>query len=157
MHSFVRRHLLLAAIASLASAISSKPAFAGDSPIATAALDAYVAKEDATYKWRETREGKLGTADYAELILTSQTWKGIPWKHQLFLLRPAQAAADARHCLLLIGGGNWNDISMGSNHPGGVNVALGDASVRFVRESVDLNRVLKPSASRAGGEVVSDF
>jgi prepilin-type N-terminal cleavage/methylation domain-containing protein/prepilin-type processing-associated H-X9-DG protein len=54
-------------------------------------------------------------------------------------------------------GGNYNDISMGSNHTGGCNVALGDGSVRFLRESVDLNRVLKPLASRAGGEVLPDF
>ena len=55
------------------------------------------------------------------------------------------------------GGGNYNDISMGSNHTGGCNVAFGDGSIRFLRESIDLNRVLKPLASRAGGEVVSDF
>jgi prepilin-type N-terminal cleavage/methylation domain-containing protein/prepilin-type processing-associated H-X9-DG protein len=54
------------------------------------------------------------------------------------------------------GGGNWNDISMGSNHSGGCNAAFGDGSVRFLRESIDLNRVLKPLASRGGGEVVSD-
>jgi prepilin-type processing-associated H-X9-DG protein len=55
------------------------------------------------------------------------------------------------------GGGNYNDISMGSNHPGGCMVCFGDGSVRFLRESVDLNRVLKPLASRNGGEVIPDF
>jgi prepilin-type N-terminal cleavage/methylation domain-containing protein/prepilin-type processing-associated H-X9-DG protein len=55
------------------------------------------------------------------------------------------------------GGGNFNDISMGSNHTGGCNVAFGDGSVRFLRESIDLNTVLKPLASRAGGEVVSNY
>jgi len=50
------------------------------------------------------------------------------------------------------GGGNYNDVSMGSNHTGGCNVAMGDGSVRFLRESTDLNSVLKPMASRAGGE-----
>jgi prepilin-type N-terminal cleavage/methylation domain-containing protein len=54
------------------------------------------------------------------------------------------------------GGGNYNDISMGSNHPGGCNVALGDASVRLLTENIDLNRVLKPMASRNGGEVVTN-
>jgi len=52
------------------------------------------------------------------------------------------------------GGGNYNDISMGSNHSGGCNVGLGDGSVRFLRDSIDLNTVLKPMASRAGGEVI---
>jgi prepilin-type N-terminal cleavage/methylation domain-containing protein/prepilin-type processing-associated H-X9-DG protein len=55
------------------------------------------------------------------------------------------------------GGGNYNDISMGSNHPGGCNVALADGSIRFLRESTDLNTVLKPLASRAGGEIVTDY
>jgi prepilin-type N-terminal cleavage/methylation domain-containing protein/prepilin-type processing-associated H-X9-DG protein len=55
------------------------------------------------------------------------------------------------------GGGNFNDISMGSNHPGGCNVAFGDGSIRFLRESLDLNTVLKPLASRAGGEIVSNL
>ena len=65
--------------------------------------------------------------------------------------------ANAMRTVKYNGGGNYNDISMGSNHTGGCNVALGDGSVRFLRESVDLNRVLKPLASRAGGEVISDF
>jgi len=54
-------------------------------------------------------------------------------------------------------GSNFNDISMGSNHSGGCNVLFGDGSVRFLRESIDLNRVLLPLASRAGGEVIPDF
>ncbi|HEY1189861.1 MAG TPA: DUF1559 domain-containing protein, partial [Gemmata sp.] len=55
------------------------------------------------------------------------------------------------------GGGNYNDVSMGSNHTGGCNVVLADGSVRFLRDSVDLNTVLKPLASRAGGEVIPNF
>ncbi|MCE9562262.1 MAG: DUF1559 domain-containing protein [Planctomycetes bacterium] len=55
------------------------------------------------------------------------------------------------------GGGNYNDVSMGSNHTGGCNVSLGDGSVRFLRSSVDLNTVLRPLASRSGGEVLPDF
>jgi len=53
------------------------------------------------------------------------------------------------------GGGNQNDISMGSNHTNGYNVCMGDGSVRFLTESLDLNTVLKPMASRNGGETVN--
>ncbi|HSQ54501.1 MAG TPA: DUF1559 domain-containing protein [Gemmata sp.] len=52
------------------------------------------------------------------------------------------------------GGGNFNDISMGSNHTGGgTNVAMADGSVRFLRRELDLNTVLLPMASRNGGEL----
>ena len=52
------------------------------------------------------------------------------------------------------GGGNWNDVSMGSNHNNGCNVAYGDGSVKFLQKNIDLDKVLKPLASRNGGEVV---
>src|SRR5262245_35505713 len=55
------------------------------------------------------------------------------------------------------GGGNYNDISMGSNHTNGCNVALADGSVRFLSQNIDLNRVLLPLASRNGGEVLPNF
>ncbi|MFQ3593154.1 MAG: DUF1559 domain-containing protein [Gemmataceae bacterium] len=41
-----------------------------------------------------------------------------------------------------------------SNFAGGVNVCLGDGSVRFVRDTIDLN-LWRALATRAGGEVVS--
>ncbi|WP_020468323.1 DUF1559 domain-containing protein [Zavarzinella formosa] len=49
------------------------------------------------------------------------------------------------------GSSNFNDISFGSNHTGGANVGLGDGSVRFLRQTIDIN-VLKAAASRDGGE-----
>ncbi len=62
--------------------------------------------------------------------------------------------ANAPRTVKYNGGGNFNDLSAGSNHSGGFNVAMGDGSVRFLRENIDLNNVLKPMASRAGGEVI---
>ena len=53
-------------------------------------LKSYVAKADDSYGWVKRREGKFAGADYAELTLTSQTWKGITWKHQLYILKPAE-------------------------------------------------------------------
>ncbi|QDU31206.1 hypothetical protein ETAA8_63590 [Anatilimnocola aggregata] len=55
------------------------------------------------------------------------------------------------------GSGNFNNISMGSNHPGGCNIGMGDGSIRFLSETVDLNKVLLPLASRASGEVIDNF
>jgi prepilin-type N-terminal cleavage/methylation domain-containing protein/prepilin-type processing-associated H-X9-DG protein len=53
--------------------------------------------------------------------------------------------------------GTFNDISMGSNHDHGCNVAFGDGSVRFLSDSIDLNNVLLPLASRNGSEVVNSY
>jgi prepilin-type N-terminal cleavage/methylation domain-containing protein/prepilin-type processing-associated H-X9-DG protein len=49
-------------------------------------------------------------------------------------------------------GGKNDEIS--SDHANGANVLLGDGSVRFVKDSVNL-RVLRALITRAGGEVVS--
>ena len=69
-------------------------------------LKAYVAKEDKSFHWTKRREGKLGKGTFVELTLTSQTWKNIVWKHQLFIYRPSQVK-NAAQGLLLIGGGSW--------------------------------------------------
>ena len=67
----------------------------------------YVAKPDSSYSWHEVGAGHVGGADYVELILTSQTWRDIPWKHQLFVFRPSKVDAASRQALLFIDGGRW--------------------------------------------------
>lgn len=77
-------------------------------PNASPALANYVKQPDSSYQWRVKQRGKVGAGDFAELILTSQTWHDIVWKHQLFIYRPAKVR-DASQSLLLIDGGNWSD------------------------------------------------
>jgi prepilin-type processing-associated H-X9-DG protein len=50
-----------------------------------------------------------------------------------------------------------NTAAARSRHQGGVNVVLGDGSVRFVSENVDLVTVWRPLATIAGGEILPDF
>ena len=50
------------------------------------------------------------------------------------------------------GSSNLNSISFGSNHTGGCQFLMGDGSVRFVSENVNLN-VYMATGSRNGGEV----
>ena len=84
-----------------------------------------------------------------------RSWvRGCAWRNDCTAMKNVR---NAMNTVKYLNGNNYNDISMGSNHSGGCNVCFGDGSVRFLRRSVDLNRVLLPLASRSGGEVVSDF
>ena len=49
----------------------------------------------------------------------------------------------------------YNDMPMGSHHTGGANFALGDGSVRFIRDGIALD-TYRALASRDGGEVATD-
>ena len=49
---------------------------------------------------------------------------------------------------------NFNDISFMSHHPGGAQFALGDASVRFIPQTIDLV-VYQLSASMDGSEAIA--
>ena len=70
-------------------------------------LAAYLANGDDTYDWVKHDEGRVGAASYVELTLTSQTWRGAPWRHQLFIIRPGVLDQETRHALLFIAGGKW--------------------------------------------------
>ena len=73
------------------------------------ALRDYVTKSDASYGWKVRTQGELGQTQYAEVRLTSQTWKDIPWKHQLFVIKPSTVRANTKHALLFVAGGSWQD------------------------------------------------
>lgn len=76
---------------------------------ATGPLAQYVAAKDDSYGWVKRTEGQVLGCKYVELTLTSQTWRGIVWKHQLYVLKPSQINPQSRHALLLIAGGNWRE------------------------------------------------
>ena len=86
--------------------VVDEPTAAQDHP-ATALAD-YLAKADASYRWKKIREGSISGVSYAELILTSQTWQNIVWNHRLFILKP-QELVDDKNALLIVSGGSWKD------------------------------------------------
>jgi PhoPQ-activated pathogenicity-related protein len=100
LRSFLAAAALACAVAPTSLAENSGPAGAGE-------LAAYVARPDTSLAWREVASGRVGKAEYVEYLLTSQTWRGIEWKHQLFVLRPPNMKPDERHGLLFIHGGRW--------------------------------------------------
>jgi len=72
------------------------------------ALDTYVAKPDGTYGWVKRRDGLIGGRQFVELTLTSQRWRQVVWKHQLYIVRPTKVRNPSR-ALLVIAGGRWRD------------------------------------------------
>ena len=52
--------------------------------------------------------------------------------------------------------GGWNIQGARSRHPGGVQAVLGDGSVRFVQQSIDLG-IWRALSTTHGGEIVADF
>jgi prepilin-type N-terminal cleavage/methylation domain-containing protein/prepilin-type processing-associated H-X9-DG protein len=54
----------------------------------------------------------------------------------------------------------YEDIKMAtfsSGHSGGANFCMADGSVRFISQTVDLQTVLQPLCTRAGGEILPTF
>src|SRR3954453_5891753 len=82
-----------------------------------------------------------------------RSWvRGVTW---LSDSTGAKNVQNAMNTVRYNGGGNYNSISLGSNHPSGCNAGITDGSVRFVNRNIELNNVLLPLASRAGGEAVT--
>ena len=70
-------------------------------------LTDYLAQPDASYHWKQLCRAKYRGGEYAELLLTSQTWHGILWRHQLFIIRPDNAPPHPQAATLFITGGHW--------------------------------------------------
>jgi PhoPQ-activated pathogenicity-related protein len=72
------------------------------------ALARYVAKPDDTFKWELRTRYRAKGADAIELLLQSQTWQGVAWKHQVVLIKP-RGLDRSDHALLIVGGGRWQE------------------------------------------------
>ena len=77
-------------------------------PDVTGALARYVAKPDATFSWELRTRYRARGADAIELVLQSQTWQGVAWKHQVVLIKP-RGLDKPDHALLIVGGGRWQE------------------------------------------------
>ena len=70
------------------------------------ALFDYVAADDASYSWELIAHETVDAAEIVELRLHSQTWRGLRWRHRLFLLKPSRLST-GRQALLVLSGGRW--------------------------------------------------
>lgn len=100
---FVPRWKLAVALSLFTAALCVQAPARADAELAN-----YVAAPDSSYGWKQIHTGRLGTTDYSLLILTSHTWRGVAWKHQLIILRPAKLKAASKQAFLFIHGGRWN-------------------------------------------------
>jgi len=76
-----------------------------------------VAKPDDTFSWELRTHFRAKGADAIELLLQSQTWQGVAWKHQVVLIKP-RGLDKPNHALLIVGGGRWQE-SYAEPSPGG--------------------------------------
>ena len=72
------------------------------------ALKSYISNGDATYSWVLKDSVKLGTSMAYQLVLTSQKWHNITWRHQLTIVVPATVKYDGA-MLFITGGSNKNE------------------------------------------------
>ena len=111
---FMARLLLVTLTCISCQSITSAQSVSSNDPI----LRAYVDTPDSSYKWTVKKESKIGLTAYAEIIMTSQTWREIRWRHQLFVVTPQSVAANNRSALLVIAGGSWRDRLADPEHAG---------------------------------------
>jgi PhoPQ-activated pathogenicity-related protein len=75
---------------------------------AAGALARYVAKPDPSFTWEVRTRYRAKGADAIELVMQSQTWQGVAWKHQVVLIKPRNLDKPD-HALVIVGGGRWQE------------------------------------------------
>ncbi|MBN2291630.1 MAG: DUF1559 domain-containing protein [Pirellulales bacterium] len=105
-------------------------------------------------KFRDIKDGTANTFMLGEI-----SWQKAncyrPWVRGIYS-NTASSAKNINYGINVqpYSSGNFNDVSMGSDHPGGCQFAMVDGSVQFVSETIDFD-IYRAVASRDGGEVAT--
>jgi PhoPQ-activated pathogenicity-related protein len=75
-------------------------------------LATYLSRAEPSGKWELVAKSAVGTCDYWHIKLTSQTWQGIQWEHDLVIFRPQGMAPTDKMVLLNEGGKFLPDKAM---------------------------------------------
>jgi PhoPQ-activated pathogenicity-related protein len=137
--------------------VAALPSLASEPDDGSGALAAYLANGDDSYDWHLENRGELGGTSYAQLRLTSQTWRGEDWRHQVYVLTPSNVDDDARHALLYLGGGKWRAThELGLPVPPPETVAIAAIAERLRTPVVILSHTLyQPLFDRTGNELIA--
>jgi PhoPQ-activated pathogenicity-related protein len=93
----------LVLIAGLLSSRASDPV---PVPVSSILKD-YIARPDPDFGWTEQGSGRIGSTRYVELTLVSQEWRGVTWKHQLYIVMPSTLNKEATHAMFVVAGSSW--------------------------------------------------
>ena len=93
------RRRLVAAMGALLCPVAAPADAAADADLA-----AFVAAPDPSFSWSRNRTAETTAGTVHHLDLTSQTWRGIPWTHQLRIYEPNQVASVDLMLLFITGG-----------------------------------------------------
>lgn len=89
---------------------------------ARADLFEYVGREDPSFAWSQESNHDTESGRIVSLTLHSQTWRGIPWVHQLRVYEPKEVLYP-RHMLLFITGGSTDSRPKPEDHAMGFALA----------------------------------
>ena len=82
-------------------------------PLPSRAADAlgdYVRKPDASFAWKQSEQRDVDGFTATKLELTSQTWRGNVWQHQVLVVRPPQVRNKDIAFLFITGDGDVNKM-----------------------------------------------
>jgi PhoPQ-activated pathogenicity-related protein len=106
------------AVAAMLASVWTGPAQAG--------LDEYVKRPDPSFAWSRVATKPLAGTTVHHFKLTSQTWKGIAWTHNLSIIEPPDIAYPDAALLLIVGGKTGDE-------PKGGDLATGLALAKVCR------------------------
>jgi PhoPQ-activated pathogenicity-related protein len=101
------------------------------------ALASYVARPDPGFQWQEHARFERRGTEVIELRLTSQTWRGIQWRHRLYLIRPESADVTSGNGVVMVAGGRWRPA-----YASEVDKRLPDGAMLYVRIAEQLQSVV---------------
>ncbi len=133
MHSRLRKALLAIGVLLAAAGAAAQAPFHDPEN----ALASYVAHPDPAFHWQEHARFDRGGTEVVELRLTSQTWRGIEWRHRLYLIRPANADVNSTNGVVMVAGSRWRP-----EYEHEVDRRLPDGAMLYVRIAEQLQSVV---------------